>query len=347
MTVPTGGLLVVHAHPDDETLATGGLLAVWVDAGRPVTVVTCTRGERGEVIGADRAHLAGDGLALAAHREGELAAALWALGVADHLFLDTVPDSAQPDAAQPAVRFEDSGMAWAGVGRAGRVTHLPDGAFVSVPLDNAAHRLAAVLRSRRPDVVATYEPGGGYGHPDHVRAHDVTIRALELAGDPSLDLTDPPHTPGAVLVVVVPAEGLRAAYRALADLPVAITARTADPNLTLPDPAGPLPSVAVPVDGVDLVVDVTGVLGRVAAALAAHSTQVRSIALDPDRIARAAASSADAGESVVVGCYALSNDVLVPLLSREYYSVVPVGTPGDRDSSWRDLSWPDAVGPVA
>ena len=145
---PSGGLLAVHAHPDDETLATGGLLATWAGAGRPVTVVTCTRGELGEVIGATLAHLEGDGPALAAHREGELAAALAALGVADHVFLDTVADG---DLAPG--RFSDSGMAWTGVGAAGRVDDLPDGAFVAASLDDAARRLARVLRSRRPDVV--------------------------------------------------------------------------------------------------------------------------------------------------------------------------------------------------
>src|SRR5687767_12098904 len=115
MTAPTsrpgtGGLLAVHAHPDDETLATGGLLAVWAQAGRPVTLVTCTRGELGEVIPPELAALEGDGPALAARREGELAAAMRRLGVTDHLFLDTVfLDTVPPGGA----RFSDSGMAWA------------------------------------------------------------------------------------------------------------------------------------------------------------------------------------------------------------------------------------------
>jgi N-acetyl-1-D-myo-inositol-2-amino-2-deoxy-alpha-D-glucopyranoside deacetylase len=332
---PSGGLLAVHAHPDDETLSTGGLLATWADAGRPVTVVTCTRGELGEVIGAGLAHLEGDGAALAAHREGELAAALAALGVADHLFLDTVPDGDRAPG-----RFSDSGMAWTGVGTAGRVADLPDGAFVGVPLDVAARRLARVLRSRRPDVVVTYEPGGGYGHPDHVRAHDVTLRALELAADANLELGGEPHAPGAVLVVVVPAGPLRSAYRALVDLPAVVAFRAADPDLTRPDPDGPLPSVAVPAARVDVVVDAAPVLDRVAAAMAAHGTQVRSIALDPDRVARAArAGRAGDREPVVVGCYALSNDVLLPLLSRESYAFHGAGA--------RAVTWPAAVRPVA
>lgn len=340
MTGPTGGLLVVHAHPDDETLATGGLLAVWAGTGRPVTVVTCTRGELGEVIGDDPGHLEGDGAALAAHRERELAVALAALGVVDQVFLDMVPDG-----DRAAVRFSDSGMAWAGVGRAGRVSDLPAGAFVAVPLDVAARRLAVVLRSRRPEVVATYEPGGGYGHPDHVRAHDVTMRALELARDPHVVLDDPPHTPGAVLVAVVPADTLRAAYRALADLPAVTAARAADPNLALPDPAGPLPSVAVAADVVDLVVDVTGVLDRVAAALSAHRTQVRSVVLDADRLAQAAAGPRD--RPVVVGCYALSNDVLAPLLSQEFYRSEPVRAELGVASRRAGVSWPAAARPVA
>ena len=314
-----GGLLAVHAHPDDETLATGGLLAAWGRAGRPVTVVTCTRGELGEVIGDELAHLAGDGPALAAHRETELAGALAALGVADHVFLDTV--------GAPA-RFADSGMAWAGAGRAGRVAVLPDDAFVAVDLDDAAGRLARVLRDRRPDVVVTYEPGGGYGHPDHVRAHDVTMRALELAGDARVELGAPAHVPGAVLWPVVAEGTLRAAYAALADLGVA--ARLREAGLTLPDPGGPLPSVAVPAAQVDVVVDVTRVLDAVAAALAAHRTQVHAIALEPER-------AHGATGPVVVGCYALSNDVLAPLLSQESYRRLGAGV----------VDWPVGVRPVA
>ena len=174
--VPTGGLHAVHAHPDDETLSNGALLATWAAAGRPVTVVTCTRGERGEVIPAGLRHLEGDHAALAAHRELELAAALAALGVTDHVLLDRVAVPHDPAGDAPATqdrRFVDSGMAWAGAGRATAAADVPADAFVRVALDDAAARLAAVLRDRRPAVVVGYEPGGGYGHPDHVRAHQV------------------------------------------------------------------------------------------------------------------------------------------------------------------------------
>jgi N-acetyl-1-D-myo-inositol-2-amino-2-deoxy-alpha-D-glucopyranoside deacetylase len=317
-TAAGGGLLAVHAHPDDETLVTGALLAAWARSGRPVTVVTCTRGELGEVIGPDLAHLGADGQALAAHRETELGAALAALGVRDHLFLDDRSlDPGGRAATGAGARFSDSGMAWAGVGRAGRPARLPDGAFVAVPLDAAADRLARLLRARRPHVVVTYEPGGGYGHPDHVRAHQVTMRALELAADPRVACGGlAPHAPGALLWSVVDRDALRRAYRTLPDLPAVRALLDTHPELTLPDPAGPLPSLAVPATLVDVQVDLTAVLHPVLAALAAHRTQVRAIGLDRARAGAVAPADRDA---VVVGWYALSNDVLAPLLSREQY----------------------------
>lgn len=300
----TGGVVAVHAHPDDETLTSGALLATWAAAGLPALVVTCTRGERGEVIGAALAHLEGDGPALAAHRERELAAAVAALG-ATQVFLDTLPP------ASP--RYEDSGMAWVGTGRAGAVDALPPRAFVGTPVDEAAGRLAALLRDRRPDLVVTYEPGGGYGHPDHVRAHEVAVRAVELAAG---DGWRP-----AVAWAVQDADALRAGYAALAEDPAvrAVLAEHAgaDPAvrrgpLVLPDPDGPLPSVAAAGEP-DLLVDVAPVRERVLAALRAHATQVQAVrALD---------------HPAAVACLALSNLVLAPVLPSEAYRLAPGGAP--------------------
>lgn len=162
-------LLAVHAHPDDESLWTGALLATWAREGE-VELVTCTRGERGEVIGTELAHLEGDGPALAAHREGELARALEALGVREHTFLD----------ALGGTRLEDSGMAWVADGVAGPAPDVPPTAFVRAGLDDVASWLAAHLARRRPAVVVTYGPDGGYGHPDHVRAHSHTPLRTQL-----------------------------------------------------------------------------------------------------------------------------------------------------------------------
>jgi N-acetyl-1-D-myo-inositol-2-amino-2-deoxy-alpha-D-glucopyranoside deacetylase len=331
----TGGLLAVHAHPDDETLATGGLLATWAMSGRAATVVTCTRGELGEVIGPDLAHLEGAGPALAAHREQELAAALAALG-ADGLFLDTVgavggtSDEPVRGTSDDSVRYTDSGMAWVGVGQAGHTADPPPDSFVAVPVEEAAARLAAVIRRLRPSVVVTYEPGGGYGHPDHVRAHDVTMRAVDLAGraEPA---SDPPHDVDVVLWAAVGSAALRSAYQGLGEF----SAGMAPPErarLELPDPAGPLPSVAVPDDLLDLYVDVEPVLGRVVAALRAHQTQVQAVRVDDD-------DEVASGRIRVVGCYALSNNVLVPLLSHEAYRCAPGYSPAV-------VLWPTGVTPV-
>ena len=300
------GILAVHAHPDDETLATGALLATWAAAGLPVTVVTATRGERGEVIGRRWAHLAGDGAALAAHRERELAAALRALGVSDHVFLDRVrlpSDEAAlggglPGDGAPGPRYEDSGMVWAGAGRATRGAALPPGALVSVPLDEVAARLVAVLRDRRPAVVVTYDPRGGYGHPDHVRVHELTMRALATVRD------DGPEP--AVLWRRVGRSALAAACRALAGDAAAAALGAVRATLTVPDPWAAPPAMAVPDEDLTLAVPVAPVRAHVLDALRAHGTQVQAVRAVDD-------------EAALVGCYALSNGVLAPLLPTEGY----------------------------
>ncbi|SDS74393.1 N-acetyl-1-D-myo-inositol-2-amino-2-deoxy-alpha-D-glucopyranoside deacetylase [Paraoerskovia marina] len=292
---PRGGLLVVHAHPDDETLTNGALLATWAAAGEPVTVVTCTRGERGEVIGEELAHLEGDGPALAAHREGELAQALAALGVQGHDFLDGGPGVLDPrtasdGVASPGTRYQDSGMAWVEPGVADRGAAVPDGAFVDVPLDEAAARLVALIERSDPAVVVTYEPGGGYGHPDHVRAHEVVARAGELLGDACPELW----------WSVQPESVVRTARSELA-------AGSVPDGMSVPAADAALPSAVVP-DGMlgdALVVDVRPVLPAVLAALRAHATQVQGVV----PISGAAA----------IGRYALSNDVLAPVLPIEVY----------------------------
>jgi N-acetyl-1-D-myo-inositol-2-amino-2-deoxy-alpha-D-glucopyranoside deacetylase len=315
----SGGLVAVHAHPDDESLATGALLATWAAAGRPVAVVTCTRGERGEVIGERLAHLEGDGPALAEHRDGELSQALAALGVHDRVYLDTVPGTSDR-------RFEDSGMEWLGTGRAGLPDQVPPGAFVGVALDEAAQRLARVIRSRRPDVVATYEPGGGYGHPDHVRAHEVTQRAVELARAHPDDAS-PAFAVPVVLWAAQGREALARGRRALRGDAVVAALGSVRNELELPDPAASLPSVAVPDDEVDLAVDVLPVRDRLLDALRAHATQVQAVRPVDD-------------EPALVACYALSNRIVAPVLPTETYRR---GTGG----SGEDVEWPAGVRPVA
>ena len=173
-------MLFVHAHPDDESITTGGTIALLVARGSQVTVVTCTRGELGEVIPADLAGLEGDGAALATVRTGELAAALAALGVVDHRFLGE--PSARWVEREPR-RYTDSGMRWGANGAEPAESLAPD-ALCAADLGEVAADLATVIDTVKPGAVISYDSNGGYGHPDHVRAHAAARRAADVMGIP-------------------------------------------------------------------------------------------------------------------------------------------------------------------
>jgi len=156
-------MLLVHAHPDDESIGTGATMAKYAAEGAEVTLVTCTLGELGEVIPAELAHLAWDSDGgLGQHRIGELAAACAALGVTDHRFLGG------------AGRWRDSGMM-------GTPSNDWPGCFWQADVDEAARALLAVITDVKPQVLVTYDANGFYGHPDHIQAHRVASRAFELA----------------------------------------------------------------------------------------------------------------------------------------------------------------------
>ncbi|MCW2672414.1 MAG: 1D-myo-inosityl-2-acetamido-2-deoxy-alpha-D-gluc opyranosidedeacetylase [Frankiales bacterium] len=166
-------LLLVHAHPDDETIGTGATMAKYAAEGADVTLVTCTLGEEGEILVPSLEHLASDQQdGLGQHRIGELAAACAALGVTDHRFL-----------GGPG-RWRDSGMM--GTPQNDR----PD-CFWRADLDEATRALVEVIREVRPQVVVTYDANGGYGHPDHIQAHRVTVAAVERAADPAYGAGEP------------------------------------------------------------------------------------------------------------------------------------------------------------
>jgi N-acetyl-1-D-myo-inositol-2-amino-2-deoxy-alpha-D-glucopyranoside deacetylase len=155
--------MFVHAHPDDESIGTGATMAKYAAEGTDVTLVTCTLGELGEIIPADLAHLAWNrDNELGQYRIGELAAACAALGVTDHRFL-----------GGPG-RWHDSGMM-------GTPSNEWDGCFWQADVDEAAGLLLEIIREVRPQVLVTYDAQGFYGHPDHIQAHRVSVRAFDMA----------------------------------------------------------------------------------------------------------------------------------------------------------------------
>lgn len=173
-------VLFVHAHPDDESLFTGATIATLVNRGATVTVLTCTRGELGEVIPDDLAHLRGDPVALAAHREIELTDALAALGAPEQRYLGSTGARWQGRAER---RYRDSGMKW-GLAGPESLDVLEADCLVAADPGEVAADIAAAIIDVQPDVVVSYDAHGGYGHPDHVRVHEATRTAAEVLGVP-------------------------------------------------------------------------------------------------------------------------------------------------------------------
>jgi LmbE family N-acetylglucosaminyl deacetylase len=152
-------LMTVHAHPDDETIGTGGAMAKAVRDGRRVVLVTCTRGELGEIV-VPEMDTPDNHRRLGELRAAELEAAMAELGVTEWENLG----------------YRDSDM----MGRAGNADAR---SFWQANLDDAARRLVWLIRRYQPDVVTTYNEFGGYGHPDHIRTHDIAVLAFPRAGD--------------------------------------------------------------------------------------------------------------------------------------------------------------------
>lgn len=293
------GLLAVHAHPDDESIVTGATLALYAARGVPVTLVTCTRGESGEVIPPDLVYLESDQTALGSRRTRELAAAMRVLGVTDHHFLGAdVPGVTS--AFTPRV-YHDSGMAYGPDGGVVPSPSTPPGAFAKEDLDEAAARLAEIIVARRPRAVLMYDPGGGYGHPDHVRAHAVTTAAVTMAGDRGWDVPK-------VYWIAIPESVERRQIEAMRE-------RT-DEGWRPPDASTPIRSMAMPDDVVTTRIDAEAMRAVKAAALGEHATQV---VVAPDGAA-----------------FALSDRVAQALCGEEWFRLVKGVTAGERDASGRE-----------
>lgn len=232
-------LLFVHAHPDDETIATGATIAHYAALGAYVTVLTCTLGEQGEILVPALAGLEADRAdQLGGFRIGELAGAMAALGVSDHRWLGG------------AGRYRDSGMMGSDANRHPRAFWRAD-TDRSV-YDAAVAEVAAVIREVRPQVVVTYDEFGDYGHPDHIMANRVTTAAVE-ATDGIVDKFYWTATPRSVLA--------RSFERV-----------AADPDV--PFEVADEPAFGVADDVVTTRIDASARVAQKRAALEAHATQV-------------------------------------------------------------------------
>lgn len=165
-------LLLVHAHPDDETINNGVTMAKYAVEGVHVTLVTCTRGEEGEVLVESLKNLASDkDDKLGDHREIELKDAMIELGISDFRFLGS-----------PNKKWRDSGMI-------GAPQNERTDVFWQSDLDEAANELVKVILEIKPQVMITYDEFGGYGHPDHIKAHQVAMRAAEISANQGWQIT--------------------------------------------------------------------------------------------------------------------------------------------------------------
>ncbi len=237
-------LLLVHAHPDDETITTGGTIARYAEAGVDVVVLTCSLGEEGEVIGDRWAGLVADEAdQLGGYRILELTQALSTLGARPPRFLGG------------AGRWRDSGMA-------GTAAASNPRAFVNADADEGLSAMVSVIRDVRPHVVVGYDPAGGYGHPDHQKVHTLVTEAFDVAGSDLLPEVGSPWSPRKLYWTVTGERQLRDGLAAITQVPE---------GWRMPDP-GELPSI--PDDDVTTSIDVSGVFTRKREALTAHATQV-------------------------------------------------------------------------
>ncbi|MGH3855218.1 MAG: N-acetyl-1-D-myo-inositol-2-amino-2-deoxy-alpha-D-glucopyranoside deacetylase [Pseudonocardiaceae bacterium] len=283
-------LVVVHAHPDDEVLWTGGMIAGYRAAGVGVTLVTCTLGEQGAVLPAELRGLAAQRAdQLGGYRLAELRASCAALGVTDQRFLGGIG------------RWRDSGMVVEPGSRASTPARLHPRAFAAGMLDEQVEALVEVLERVRPQVVVSYGPDGGYGHPDHIRAHQVTMVAAARVPEVAR-----------VFWVVRPVSAMAEGINALAAMP----------GLPFPLP-GPYGLPCVPDAEVSTTLDVSVQRGATLAAMRAHATQLRL------------------WTSGTHAAFALADGVAHPVLDTEYFTLARGVAAGARGDLFGGLPDPD------
>ncbi|RNL62626.1 N-acetyl-1-D-myo-inositol-2-amino-2-deoxy-alpha-D-glucopyranoside deacetylase [Nocardioides marmoriginsengisoli] len=252
----TKHILLVHAHPDDESIGQGATMAKYVDEGVGVTLVTCTGGEMGEILVPELAHMAADqDDTLGEQRKIELANAMAELGVTDFRYLGGFGT------------YRDSGMKWHDDGHAVAADDVHENAFWHADLTEAASHLVSVIREVRPQVLVTYDEFGGYGHPDHIQAHRVATYAVALAAVPSYrpDLGEA-HDVAKVYWGAMSASRMRDGLRRLRDAGDTTTFEGMDPDN--------LPPFVTEDENLAAMVDGNKYYEQKMAALKAHATQI-------------------------------------------------------------------------
>ncbi|MEP7021497.1 MAG: N-acetyl-1-D-myo-inositol-2-amino-2-deoxy-alpha-D-glucopyranoside deacetylase [Pseudonocardiales bacterium] len=242
-------MLLVHAHPDDESITSGATMAYYAASGAAVTLLTCTLGEEGEVLVPELAQLeAARADQLGGYRIGELAEAMRQLGVVDHRYL-----------GGPG-RFRDSGMMDTPANKHPRAFWQAD----SDPdvFGAAVAAAVAVIREVRPQVIITYDDNGDYGHPDHIMAHRVATAAAVAAADPAYGEGEPWQV-AKFYWTATPRSLLRHGIEALADSPVNFGVATVE---ELP--------FGVEDELITTAIDATGYGDAKLKALEAHHTQI-------------------------------------------------------------------------
>ena len=265
--------LVIFAHPDDEGFGSGGTLAMLVAGGARITLVCATNGDAGEISDPELATPE----TLAEVRREELRQAMKVTGVTDVRFLD----------------YRDSGMEGTEDNNHPRALCQADAASV-------VDRLVSIIREVRPDVVITFDPTGGYGHPDHTAVHRHTIRAFDLARDHRRPGASPeggqPRSPSLLYYVCFPRSNFRRMWQEMRDA-----------GITPPFASLEVDSLGTPDEATTTVVDVSDFVDTKIASLNCHRTQI-----DPN------------------GPFSrLPQDMVREMMSTEYYSLAFPQGPGD------------------
>lgn len=272
--------MLVHAHPDDEVINNGITMAHYAAQGHHVTLVTCTRGEEGEVLVPDLEHLASNQEdRLGEHREVELADAMSILGITDFRFLGA-----------PTRKYRDSGMM-------GTPPNEREDSFWKADVESASFDLAQVMLEVRPHVLITYDEFGGYGHPDHIKAHQIAMRAAELIR--------PTWSIQKIYWNTIPISIIEQGVEAL---------KGSETQFFGVDKAEDFP-FAKPDSMVTSVVSNEAVLEKKMAAMRAHATQI----------------------TVDGPFFALSNNLGVKVWGQEFYTLVHGEKSGPFDSNGREL----------